>query len=617
MPKKEPKQPLKPSSWVERILAESNRTKKASILTALGVVFLVLLYFIYAALFLGRVYPNVFVGNSQYSGLKEAEIGGKLTKAIEATLAQPLSLTLEDKTYTVSARDANWEANVEATTAAVIGVGREREWYWNLFDQLTAPIYDRHLTITAEQDDNYLTTIVAAIAEAVDTPAVDATASYDDDNKLVVTHEKDGQIIDQTAVVAQILNRWSSGSTHPIALVRHTATPTIVIDDEEALRAEAESLAQGKLALVWPTGKKELAGTELRPLIDFVGVKQTGVLRSDQILSASFTQNKTKTFLQELANASINQPAKEPKLAIKEGKLTIIEAPAQGKIVDIDVSAAAVLSALQTSSTAPVELTFKTAEPQITAANLDSLGIKEVIGRGETNFAGSPTNRRINIANGVRLLQSTLVKPGDEFSTVKTLGAVDGTTGFLPELVIKENKTTPEFGGGLCQVSTTLFRSVLNAGLKVTERQNHSYRVSYYEPPVGLDATIYLPKPDFKFLNDTGNHILVQGQVVGNRVIFELWGTKDGRTVTVSDPIVTNILPPPPEVRVETDTLFRGEIKQTEKAHEGATAVAYYTVMKDGKVLHKQTFKSVYKPWAAKFLVGTKEPPAPPPPPTP
>jgi vancomycin resistance protein YoaR len=165
----------------------------------------------------------------------------------------------------------------------------------------------------------------------------------------------------------------------------------------------------------------------------------------------------------------------------------------------------------------------------------------------------------------------------------------------------------------LCQVSTTLFRSVLAAGLRVTERQNHSYRVSYYEPPVGLDATIYLPKPDFKFFNDTGRHILVQGQVIGNRVIFELWGTKDGRTSTVSDPIVTNILPPPPEVRVETDTLFRGEIKQTEKPHEGATAVAYYTVMKDGKVLHKQTFKSVYKPWAAKFLVGTKEPPAPPP----
>ncbi len=601
-----------PAAWLDQLFKGASRTKKASILTAGGVGLLALLYLVYAMLFLGRVYPNVFVGSSQYSGLKESEVTARLTKAVEATLAQPLNLTFEDKTYTISAKDANWEADLNATVTAVMGMGRDRDWYWNIYDRITAPVYNRALTITAKQDDNYLTTTIATIAEAVDTPAVDATATFDE-GKLVVTHQKDGQVINQEELSRDILNRWSSGSTHPIELKRQTAKPAIVVDDEEILRAKAEELAAGKLSLVWPTGKKELTTDEMRSLVDFIGTKKPGVLGNTQILTAAFTENRSKSFLQELANASINEPAKEPKLGIKEGKVTILEAAGQGKVVDIETSAAAVLAALQATSVEPVTLTFKTAEPTITAENLDSLGIKEIIGRGETNFTGSPTNRRINIINGVRLLQSTLVKPGDEFSTVKTLGAVDGTTGFLPELVIKENKTTPEYGGGLCQVSTTLFRSVLAAGLRVTERQNHSYRVSYYEPPIGLDATIYLPKPDFKFHNDTGNHILVQGQVIGNRVIFELWGTKDGRTSAVSDPIVTNILPPPPEVRVETDTLFRGEVKQTEKPHEGATAVAYYTVMKDGKVLHKQTFKSVYKPWAAKFLVGTKEPPAPPP----
>lgn len=611
MPKSKKTEEIIPTKWFDQLFKGSSRTKIAAILSAIGVGLLALLYLIYAALFLGRVYPNVFVGNSQYSGLKEAEVAARLTKAVEATLAQPLNLTYEDKTYTISAKDANWEADITATVASVMGVGRNREWYWDLYDRISAPIYNRHLTITANQDSNYLTTTIATIADAVDTPAVDATASFDD-GKLVVTHEKDGQVVDQAELAREIVNRWSSGSTHPIALKRSVAKPAVVVDDEEVLRAKAEELAAGKLTLTWPTGKKELSVDDMRSLVDFVGQKKTGVLGNVQILTASFTENRSKSFLQGLAEESINQPAKEPKLGIKDGKVTIVEAAAQGKVVDIETSAAAVLAALQSGTQEPVALSFKTAQPSITAENLDSLGIKEIIGRGETNFTGSPTNRRVNIINGVRLLQSTLVKPGDEFSTVKTLGAVDGTTGFLPELVIKENKTTPEYGGGLCQVSTTLFRSVMAAGLKVTERQNHSYRVSYYEPPVGLDATIYLPKPDFKFLNDTGNHILVQGQVVGNRVIFELWGTKDGRTSTISDPIVTNILPPPPEVRVETDTLYRGEVKQTEKAHEGATAVAYYTVMKDGKVLHKQTFKSVYKPWAAKFLVGTKEPPAPP-----
>jgi vancomycin resistance protein YoaR len=274
----------------------------------------------------------------------------------------------------------------------------------------------------------------------------------------------------------------------------------------------------------------------------------------------------------------------------------------------------AVLAVLEdTTLPRQAALTLKVQDPVVDENSLDALGIKEIIGRGETSFAGSPANRIHNIKTGLSFLQSALLKPGEEFSTVKKLGAVDNTTGYLPELVIKENRTTPEYGGGLCQVSTTLFRAVLKAGLKVTERQNHSYRVSYYEPPVGLDATIYLPRPDFKFLNDTPGHILVQGQVIGNRIIFELWGTSDGRTSVVTDPIITNIKPPPPEIRTETDTLPLGEVKQIEKPHEGATAIAYYTVTRNGQVINKQTFKSIYKPWAARFLVGTRVDNPPPP----
>jgi vancomycin resistance protein YoaR len=128
-----------------------------------------------------------------------------------------------------------------------------------------------------------------------------------------------------------------------------------------------------------------------------------------------------------------------------------------------------------------------------------------------------------------------------------------------------------------------------------------------------MDATIYLPKPDFKFVNTTDRHILVQGQVVGNKVIFELWGTSDGRTVSISDPAVTNITEPGEPIYADTDTLVRGETKQIEKPHQGATASFVYIVTKDGKEINKQTFKSIYKAWPARFLVGTRDPAAPPP----
>ena len=177
------------------------------------------------------------------------------------------------------------------------------------------------------------------------------------------------------------------------------------------------------------------------------------------------------------------------------------------------------------------------------------MGLKELIGTATTSYAGSPSNRRYNIANGTKYLAGKLFKPGEEFSVVKSLGAVDATTGYLPELVIKENRTTPEYGGGLCQVSTTLFRAALNAGLKITERKNHSYRVSYYEREVGpgLDATIYLPSPDLKFLNDTPGWILIQGTVnnAKSEVTFELYGTNDGRRSVVGKPVVYDITNPP------------------------------------------------------------------------
>ncbi|QQG49807.1 MAG: VanW family protein [Candidatus Berkelbacteria bacterium] len=598
--------------WLDKLLRSGSKAKRSAVASLVVVALLALLYLAYSLIFLGRVYPNVFVGTQQYSGLKLSAVEERLNTVVSSSLSQPLNLNYAGKTYSVSAKEANWSADTKGTAETIFKVGRQADWTQSLLEQVTAPFYSRHHYVQAEYDETYLKTTLSGIAESIDEPAVNASAEFEGD-KLVITHAKSGETINQETLLGQILDRWSSGSTEPIELVRQKAEPSIVIDDEVALKTAAESLATKKITLVWEGGRKDLNKGDVNRLVDFTGVQQPGSLSGKKVLRASFTDNKTRSYLQELSAESIDQPAKDPKLGIKEGKLVILEGASEGRVVDIDVSAKTVLAVLNDPTATEASLTFKAQKPLITENNLDSLGIKEIVGLGETSFAGSPANRRANIANGVRLLQSTLVKPGDEFSTVKTLGAVDGTTGFLPELVIKENKTTPEFGGGLCQVSTTLFRAVLNAGLKVTERQNHSYRVSYYEPPVGLDATIYLPKPDFKFLNDTGNYLLVQGQVIGSKVIFELWGTKDGRVSSLTTPIVTNVLPPPPEVRTETDTLMVGEVKQTEKAHEGATAVVAYTVTRNGQVINKQTFKSVYKPWAAKFLVGTKQPESPPP----
>jgi len=122
------------------------------------------------------------------------------------------------------------------------------------------------------------------------------------------------------------------------------------------------------------------------------------------------------------------------------------------------------------------------------------------------------------------------------------LGAITEATGFVPELVIKENVTKPEYGGGLCQISTTIFRAAINAGLDVTERHNHAYPVKYYGVP-GFDATIYLPRPDLRFVNNTGKWLMLQSSISGSKLTFQVFGVSDGRNVKIDGPHIIEKMP--------------------------------------------------------------------------
>jgi vancomycin resistance protein YoaR len=212
-----------------------------------------------------------------------------------------------------------------------------------------------------------------------------------------------------------------------------------------------------------------------------------------------------------------------------------------------------------------------TLKPEVTSTDLDKYGIKELLGEGTSNFRGSPKNRIHNIGVGAKKFNGVLIKPGEEFSFIKTLGPVDESTGYLPELVIKVDKTIPEYGGGMCQVSTTCFRAALNAGLKITARTNHAYPVQYYNPQ-GLDATVYIPKPDLMFVNDTSAYILIQTRIEGTQLFFDFFGTSDGRQTKIIGPFVTE----------------RGE------AGAMKTIVTQEVYEANGNLLRRQEFKSKY-----------------------
>ena len=215
---------------------------------------------------------------------------------------------------------------------------------------------------------------------------------------------------------------------------------------------------------------------------------------------------------------------------------------------------------------------------------------------------------RHNIAVGAAAVHGLVIRPGEEFSLVAALGEIDAAAGYLPELVIKGDKTIPEYGGGLCQIGTTVFRAAVGSGLPITARRNHSYRVSYYEP-AGTDAAIYDPSPDVRFVNDTNRSILIQSRIEKDDVYFDFWGTKDGRLVTTTTPVVYNIVKPAPTKIIETEDLKPGEKKCTERAHNGADAYFDYTVIypegaTSSPLEQTRRFSSHYVPWQEVCLVG-------------
>ena len=266
-----------------------------------------------------------------------------------------------------------------------------------------------------------------------------------------------------------------------------------------------------------------------------------------------------RAFVKTLAENVIQEPV-DVKFSVSNGIVIIAEPEKIGRRLQEEESFALLVRALTASETKTLSITLPTevTQPKLVASDRERLGLKELIGEGHTNFKGSPKNRIYNIKRSLEQFENIIIAPGEEFSFVDYLGEVDGEHGYLPELVIKNNQTTPEFGGGICQVSSTVFRAAIYSGLKITERRNHAYPVKYYAP-YGMDATIYISKPDLAFVNNTPGAILVQSTIVGTELTFRFYGTKDGRTVSVDGP---HILESNPDGSMKT--VFTQEVNNSE-----------------------------------------------------
>ncbi len=556
-----------------------------------------------------KALPKTYSSSAQaLEGKSLEELKSYISEQEKKAKGEKVKAVKDDKTWEMSLDDFGWKVDVNKTADNIFAYGHSGNFFNRAFDLARSVIFKKEFDPVVEFNQKTAEDWFVKINDEVGTPKQEANIAVKDGEARVIEPSA-GKAIDDFSAQNALMERFLMKNVSSIKITIIDDNPVITKQEAESLKGKAIELCSEDVELKGPKGSVTLSSNSLGSRIELKKQTKKSFLTRQKTFGpayVSFDFDKVKSYLEQNLE-DLNIFPKDARFSISDGHVTVIEPSSEGKVIIADEAASKIVAALEKGELKSIDLPYKKEEPSIAAreaADIEKYGLKEIIGSATTSFVRSPQNRISNIKTGANAISGALVKPGEEFSTIGKLGSIDASTGYLPELVIKENETIPEFGGGLCQVSTTLFRAAMNAGLKITERQNHSYRVSYYEPPVGMDATIYSPRPDFKFINTTDHYILIQGKVEGTKITFDIYGTKDGRTVNITDPVVYGVTAPGEDIYIDDPTLAPGEVKQIDHGHPGAKASFEYTVTKGGKAINRQTFKSAYVAWSAKFLRG-------------
>lgn len=251
-----------------------------------------------------------------------------------------------------------------------------------------------------------------------------------------------------------------------------------------------------------------------------------------------------------------------------------------------------------------LDLDVEITEPKGSQEELEK--VKDILGQGSTDYSASSAARATNVKNGTSKLNGKVIYPGDEISVCDNMVPFTEENGYEPAASYANGTVVESFGGGICQVSTTLYQAVLQAELEVTERHNHSMIVKYVEP--SMDAAIAEGAKDFRFVNNTEAPIYIEGYVSGEKIYFNLYGQEyrsADRTVTYESETLETINPTT-ELTADSEKAF-GSITQTQSAHTGYKARLWKIVTENGQQVSKEEVNnSYYQMTPNKYKVGVK-----------
>jgi vancomycin resistance protein YoaR len=548
----------------------------------------------------GRIYPNVSIQGIAVGEMTPEQAESALRLRYAAFLRQPVVITYGDRRWTPTLDELGMTFDFRGAVDAAYNAGRGH----GVIDDARqiAAIWQHGLDVPlhVSYDETRAQAYLMQLAREIERAPADAQVRLDGAQVAIVGAVIGRQVL-VDATLAQVSQQLQAFVPTTIPLQTREIPPRLDDATVAAARAQIETILQGPLTL--QVGKNEYEWT-VADLADMIIINRVPSAEGDRI-AVTLDQDMIARRIRQIADET-EKPGTRPRVAWNNGDLKITRPGKPGLRLDEGHARDMVIAAAM-GRDRTLDLPMVPTDPPVTEANLHQLGIRELVSIGKSDFTGSAAYRVHNIGVGMQLLNGLLIAPGEEFSFNKSIGQINAANGFVEGAAIIRNRTQQEFGGGICQDSTTMFRAAFWAGLPITERWGHSFYISWYDKYAlgprgngpGLDATIFTGGPDLKFVNDTGAWLLIQAWSDPKTGVaqIELYGTKPNRTVDLTHKVYDHVPAPTEPVFVADPKVPRGTIKHTDKARGGMTIDVYRLVVENGVPRPPELFRTRFRPW--------------------
>jgi len=568
----------------------------------------------YQVLNAGRIFPGVTVSGIDVGGLLPSQAAKLIGESITYPQTGKLNFEFFGQSWQVTPAQIGMFLDLDGSAQNAFLVGRTGSIITRLAEQFGSAYYGHPVSLSVIFDQRMAFNFLTELAKQIDVPAANAGVTIRG-TEVVVANSMTGLRLDRETSLQAIASQINTLNDGAVPLTVIDIKPLIV--DVGSQAEAARTLLSEPFNLVLPENQPEEQKTYTLQPEEMAGMLAFGVGSDTEnpVYTLSLDPVKLNFYLSQLGGKLHLEPV-NTRFTFNDSsrQLEVIQPAVIGRELDLEKSMQSIQEKVGKGEHS-ADLVFNFTNPAVTDEMTGAqLGITELVEAQTSYFRGSSSARIQNIKTAASSFHGLLIAPGETFSMASELGNISLDNGYAEALIIIGDKTIKGVGGGVCQVSSTLFRTAFFAGLPIAERHPHAYRVGYYEQTAGghsaslagLDATVYVPLVDFKFTNDTPNWILMETYTspTYGSLTWKFYSTNDGRSVNWSTTSPQNIVQPPDDLYRENPDLPEGEIRQVEYRADGADVTVNREVIRNGSLYFNDTFFTHYQPWQAIFEYG-------------